>query len=132
MIGIASGRCAVAGWPGSAFWISTTPHAPQSGWMPPAEFEPWSVKPAPTRFMYQSIVDHDGSVWYASVAPWIATKPPPSRMYAWRLANSAGLSDPPTPLALLRPTVESKTTVLYCFSVARSANGLVVSETPGG
>ena len=30
------------------------------------------------------------------------------------------------------PTVESKTIVLYCLSVFRSRNGLVVSETPAG
>ena len=49
-------------------------------------------------------------------------------MYAWRFANSAAL----IVAVPLRPTVESKTIVLYCLSVARSRNGLVGSETPAG
>ncbi len=53
--------------------------------------------------------------------------PPPPRTNAWRFANSIAFS-----AAAFRPTVELNTTVLYCFSVSRSRNGLVGSETPAG
>ena len=49
-------------------------------------------------------------------------------MYACRFANSVAFR-----VAVpLMPTVELKTIVLYCLSVARSMNGLVASETPAG
>ena len=115
-----SGMALVAALPGSALTSSTWPPDSVSIRIP-AELPPWLVKPAPARSMYQ------GTFCIESVAPWIATKPPPARMYACRFVNSVKLRP-----AAFRPTVELNTIVLYWLSVAGSRNGFVVSETPAG
>ena len=96
----------VDGCAGSAFTCSTCPPDSVSIRMPPALL-PWLVKPAPTRSMYQ------GTFCIESTAPWMDTKPPPSRTNCWRLANSIAVS-----ACAPRPTVESKITVLYSRSVS--------------
>ena len=70
---------------------------------------------------------YQGTFCIESVPPWIAITPPPARTNACRFENSTKFSP-----AAFRPTVEFRTIVLYCWSVARSRNGFVVSETPGG
>ena len=114
-----SGIAAVAVLPGSALTSSTWPPDSVSIRIPPWLL-PWLVKPAPTRSMYQ------GTFCIESVPPWIAITPPPARTNACRFENSVKFMP-----AAFRPTVEFRTIVLYCWSVARSRNGFVVSETPG-
>ena len=70
---------------------------------------------------------YQGTFCIESTAPWMATKPPPSRMYCWKLANSIAVS-----ACAPRPTVESKITVLYSRSVSMCRNGLSGSDTSIG